>query len=47
MSFGRLWVIFVDRRVLWQPSCLDFGGLRLRLSLGLLRLIFPLTLSFL
>ena len=47
MNFGRLLVIFVDRRVLWQPSSLDFGGLRLRLSLGLLRLIFPLALSFL
>jgi len=27
-------VIFVDRRVFRQPSSLDFGGLRLRLSLG-------------
>jgi len=34
MNFGRLLVIFVDRRVFRQPSSLDFGGLRLRLSLG-------------
>jgi len=27
-------VIFVDRRVFQQPSSLDFGGLRLRLSFG-------------
>jgi len=47
MNFGRLLVIFVDRRVFWQPSSLDFGGLRLRLSVGLLRLIFPLALSVL
>jgi hypothetical protein len=47
MNFGRLIVIFVDRRVFPQPSSLDFGGLRLRLSIGLLRLIFQLALSFL
>ena len=34
MNFGRLLVIFVDRRVFQQPSSLDFGGLRLRLSFG-------------
>ena len=34
MNFGRLLVIFVDRRVFRQPSSLDFGGLRLRLSFG-------------
>jgi len=34
MNFGRLLVIFVDRRVFQQPSSLDFGGLRLRFSLG-------------
>ena len=54
MNFGRRWVIFVDRRVFRQPSSLDFGGHRLRLSLAglgrlrLLRLIFPLAfISFL
>jgi len=34
MNFGRLLVIFVDRLVFHQPSSLDFGGLRLRLSFG-------------
>jgi len=34
MNFSRLLVIFVDRRVFQQPSSLDFGGLRLRLSFG-------------
>ena len=34
MDFGRLLVIFVDQRVFRQPSSLDFGGLRLRLSFG-------------
>jgi len=34
MNFGRLLVILVDRRVFRQPSSLDFGGLRLRLSFG-------------
>ena len=53
MNFGRLWVIFVDRRIFRQPLSLDFGGHRLRLSLAglgrlrLLRLIFPLALAFL
>jgi len=34
MNFGRLLVIFVDRRVFRQPSSLDFRGLRHRLSFG-------------
>ena len=34
MNFGRLLVIFVDRRVIQQPSSLDFGGLHHRLSSG-------------
>jgi len=34
MNFGRLLVIFIDRRVFRQPSSLDFGGLPHRLSFG-------------
>jgi len=34
MNFGTLLLIFVDQHVFQQPSSLDFGGLRHRLSFG-------------